>query len=256
MRGGAGAAELAATAAAMAQALRHRGPDAQTTFMDAQAAAGFRPVAVVHHGSFARRRFADELARTAVSSSPTTARFTKPSDLRADLARRGVRFRGHSDTEVIVEACAHFGVEATLPRLIGMFAFALWDRQRAGRAGARPLRHQAALFRRDGESSCCSAPSSRPFSPRRSFARRSIATHSPTICASTMCRRRAASSAASPSCCRATCSPSSRTAPCGKRAGGICGHWSSPVWTSRWRCRRPTPRKRSTNCSGARSARA
>ena len=45
------------------------------------------------------------------------------------LAARGVTFRGHSDTEVILESIAVFGIEATLPQLIGMFAIALWDRR-------------------------------------------------------------------------------------------------------------------------------
>jgi asparagine synthase (glutamine-hydrolysing) len=49
-------------------------------------------------------------------------------DLRTELERAGRRFRGYSDTEVIVEGCAHWGVRATAERLIGMFAFAAWDR--------------------------------------------------------------------------------------------------------------------------------
>jgi asparagine synthase (glutamine-hydrolysing) len=46
-----------------------------------------------------------------------------------DLTRAGTFFRGSSDTEVLLEACATFGIEKTLPRLVGMFAFALFDRQ-------------------------------------------------------------------------------------------------------------------------------
>lgn len=44
--------------------------------------------------------------------------------LRADLAGP---FRGHSDTETLVEALAAWGVDGTLPRLDGMFAFAALD---------------------------------------------------------------------------------------------------------------------------------
>lgn len=49
--------------------------------------------------------------------------------LRADVERRGPALRGTSDTEVLLEECGRFGLEATLERLIGMFAFALWDRR-------------------------------------------------------------------------------------------------------------------------------
>jgi asparagine synthase (glutamine-hydrolysing) len=49
-------------------------------------------------------------------------------ELRRDLEAAGRRFRGHSDTEVIVEGVAVWGVRGTVERLIGMFAMALWDR--------------------------------------------------------------------------------------------------------------------------------
>jgi len=50
------------------------------------------------------------------------------AELRDELRAAGRTFRGQSDTEVLVEACATWGVEATLRRLVGMFAFAAWDR--------------------------------------------------------------------------------------------------------------------------------
>lgn len=50
-------------------------------------------------------------------------------DLRSDLAREGGAFpwRGHSDTETLLAALRHWGVEGALKRVNGMFAFALWD---------------------------------------------------------------------------------------------------------------------------------
>ena len=47
----------------------------------------------------------------------------------AELAASGLKFRGHSDTEVILNSFAVNGIEATLKRMIGMFAIALWDRR-------------------------------------------------------------------------------------------------------------------------------
>ena len=51
------------------------------------------------------------------------------AELRAPLEAAGRRFRGHCDTEAIVEGAAEWGVAATVERLIGMFAMALWDRR-------------------------------------------------------------------------------------------------------------------------------
>jgi asparagine synthase (glutamine-hydrolysing) len=62
-----------------------------------------------------------------------------------ELAARGHKFRGHSDTEVILESFAVNGIEATLKRMIGMFAIALWDRRdrtltlMRDRLGIKPL---------------------------------------------------------------------------------------------------------------------
>lgn len=52
-------------------------------------------------------------------------------DLRTELDREGGAFnwRGHSDTETLLAALRHWGVEQALKRLNGMFAFALWDAQ-------------------------------------------------------------------------------------------------------------------------------
>lgn len=50
-------------------------------------------------------------------------------DLRADLMARGIKFKGSSDTEVMLAAFEVWGVRESLPRLIGMFACAVYDTQ-------------------------------------------------------------------------------------------------------------------------------
>ena len=50
-------------------------------------------------------------------------------ELRTDLERQGIAFRGHSDTEVLLNLYLAEG-EAMLSQLNGIFAFALWDRSR------------------------------------------------------------------------------------------------------------------------------
>lgn len=67
--------------------------------------------------------------------------------LRVEIDAAGWRFgwKGHSDTETLLAALQLWGVENTLKRLNGMFAFALWDRNRhvltlaRDRIGEKPL---------------------------------------------------------------------------------------------------------------------
>jgi asparagine synthase (glutamine-hydrolysing) len=69
--------------------------------------------------------------------------------LRTELERAGLEppggWRGHSDTETLLAGCDTWGVEATLKKSVGMFAFALWDRTKRtltlarDRMGEKPL---------------------------------------------------------------------------------------------------------------------
>ncbi len=136
--------ELKALAASMAGALRHRGPDAQGVWVNE--AAG---VALGH----ARLSIIDLSPAGAQPMLSASGRFAliyngeiyNAGELRAELERNGHTFRGHSDTEVMVEGFAAWGVRDTVERLIGMFAFAAFD-QATGtltlgrdRLGIKPL---------------------------------------------------------------------------------------------------------------------
>jgi len=58
-------------------------------------------------------------------------------DLKKELESLGHRFRGNSDTEVVVNSLAEWGREAALKKFNGMFALALWDRRERKLALAR-----------------------------------------------------------------------------------------------------------------------
>ncbi|MGB6007738.1 asparagine synthase (glutamine-hydrolyzing) [Castellaniella sp.] len=66
-------------------------------------------------------------------------------ELAAAVAADGQGWRGHSDTETLLAGFAAWGIRATVERCIGMFAFAVWDRQEQvltlgrDRLGEKPL---------------------------------------------------------------------------------------------------------------------
>jgi asparagine synthase (glutamine-hydrolysing) len=110
---------------AAAGALSHRGPDQQGVWTEAEGGVvlGFRRLAIVDLSQAGDQPMVSDDGRYVITYN---GEIYNHRELRADLP--GVRFRGHSDTEVMLEQFAQHGIEATLPRLIGMFAIVLWDR--------------------------------------------------------------------------------------------------------------------------------
>ena len=136
--------QLAMSVRAMADAMPHRGPDSSGYWHDGESgmAFGHRRLSIIDLSDAGHQPMLSADRRWVVTYN---GEIYNAEDLRPELQALGATFRGHSDTEVLIEACARWGVEATLPRLIGMFAFALWDtRERClylvrDRLGIKPL---------------------------------------------------------------------------------------------------------------------
>lgn len=125
-----------------ARLIQHRGPD----FMDIYSAKG---VGLVHTrlslldlSSLSNQPFWDRTKRYCLVYNGEIYNF---QHLRSDLESQGVEFRTSSDTEVVLESLIHYGLEPTLNKLEGMFAFALYDKQEQtlslarDRFGIKPL---------------------------------------------------------------------------------------------------------------------
>ncbi len=124
----------------MTDVLAHRGPDGEGTHVDGSAALGHRRLSILDLSTGAQPM-----------SSPDGSLWITYNgevynyrELRGELAARGARFRTTSDTEVVLQGYEAWGVDV-LPRLRGMFAFAILDRRRRrlllarDRLGIKPL---------------------------------------------------------------------------------------------------------------------
>ena len=131
----------------MLDALAHRGPDGAGLWQDADGRAilGHRRLAIIDLSQTGCQPMHDATGRWVISLNGEIYNYV---ELRAELARHGVEFRGTSDTEVLLEACAYWGVDGALERTVGMFSFALWERDRRilhlvrDRIGKKPLYYQ------------------------------------------------------------------------------------------------------------------
>lgn len=129
-------ADLRANGLAMAAAIRHRGPDQGEVWVDPAAGIvlAFRRLAIIDLSDAGAQPMTSADGRFVMTYNGEIYNYR---DLRAELEATGHSFRGHSDSEVILELFARQGIEAALPRLVGMFAIALWDRRERRLAFAR-----------------------------------------------------------------------------------------------------------------------
>jgi asparagine synthase (glutamine-hydrolysing) len=111
----------------MGDALTHRGPDdAGLWWDDAGVALAHRRLAVVDLSAAGHQPMRSPSERYVIVYNGEIYNF---QSLRRDLEDLGARFRGGSDTEVLLAAIDSWGLEVAIDRINGMFAFALWDRK-------------------------------------------------------------------------------------------------------------------------------
>lgn len=128
----------------MTDALTHRGPDDRGTFVDDAVglALGHRRLSIIDLSPLGQQPMSSPDERYQLVFNGEIYNFR---ELRTQLEQKGHRFRGNSDTEVLLAAICAWGIVAALRKTNGMFAVALWDsRQRSlslarDRLGIKPL---------------------------------------------------------------------------------------------------------------------
>jgi asparagine synthase (glutamine-hydrolysing) len=128
----------------MANRLAHRGPDDSGRWVAAEQGVGLahRRLAIVDLSPGGHQPMHSADGRYCIVFN---GEIYNHGELRRDLEAAGTRFRSSSDTETLVEALARWGIVAACKMLVGMFAFAVWDKRDSrlwlarDRLGKKPL---------------------------------------------------------------------------------------------------------------------
>jgi asparagine synthase (glutamine-hydrolysing) len=128
----------------MNAAISHRGPDdcGDAVELPVRLAIGHRRLSIHDLSPLGHQPMASATGRYLIAFNGEIYNYQQ---IRAELVPLGHSFRGDSDTEVLLAAVEQWGLQGTLPRCIGMFAIALWDRTQQelhlvrDRMGEKPL---------------------------------------------------------------------------------------------------------------------
>src|SRR6476660_4768212 len=124
----------------MCERMVHRGPDSEGLFVTSGVALGMRRLAIIDLVTGEQPVFNQDRSVAVVLNGE----IYNYREVRADLEKRGHRFRTESDTEVLPHLYDEYGRDM-VQHLNGMFAFALWDEKRKrlfiarDRFGEKPL---------------------------------------------------------------------------------------------------------------------
>jgi asparagine synthase (glutamine-hydrolysing) len=124
----------------MLSMIKHRGPDESGVYLDRNVGIGSVRLSIIDL-STGQQPLSDETERYWIVYNGEVFNF---QELKTELENKGVRFKTHCDTEVVVQMYAHYGANC-LNRFNGQFAFCIWDKYKKelflarDRVGIRPL---------------------------------------------------------------------------------------------------------------------
>lgn len=125
----------------MTDVIAHRGPDGEGHWIEGNVGLGHRRLAILDLSPAGHQPMVSSDHRYVLAYNGEVYNYR---ELRAELEAAGYWFRSRTDSEAVLYALAHWGVEALL-RFNGMFAIALWDRKERSlllardRYGIKPL---------------------------------------------------------------------------------------------------------------------
>jgi asparagine synthase (glutamine-hydrolysing) len=125
----------------MTDAIAHRGPDGEGHWIEGNVGIGHRRLAIIDLSPAGHQPMISADHRFVLSYNGEIYNYR---ELRMELEATGFWFRSKTDSEVVLNALAHWGTDALL-KFNGMFALALWDRQKQtlllarDRYGIKPL---------------------------------------------------------------------------------------------------------------------
>jgi len=124
----------------MLSTIKHRGPDESGVFLDQNIGIGNVRLSIIDL-STGQQPLCDETERYWIVYNGEVFNF---QELKTELEKKGIRFKTHCDTEVVVQMYAQYGANC-LNRFNGQFAFCIWDKYKKelflarDRVGIRPL---------------------------------------------------------------------------------------------------------------------
>lgn len=136
--------EVYVIAKSMTQTLAHRGPDSADIWQDPDVplVLGHRRLAILDLSAEGNQPMQSPSGRYMIAFN---GEIYNHLELREQLQKNGHAFNGRSDTETLLYAIEHWGLNLTLQKVRGMFALALWDRKTPAlhlirdRFGKKPL---------------------------------------------------------------------------------------------------------------------
>lgn len=121
--------------------LYHRGPDDSGTFSNGKVALGHQRLSVIDLVTGQQPMFTEDNSVVIVYNGE----IYNHKEIKSELEKAGYSFKTTSDTEVIIKAYQHYGITGMLLKLEGMFAFAIYDKDKEkiyiarDRFGEKPL---------------------------------------------------------------------------------------------------------------------